>query len=106
MHPPQEVVVRFLRGRCLERRDPRALGVKAAHDVANRAVLARAVHPLKHHEQRAPVPGVHQRLQLVEARDGFLGFLDRRLFLEPERFVGVPIGERERLVRTDGEPVA
>jgi len=55
---------------------------------------------------RTPVLGIHQILQLVEACDALLGFLDRRPFLEPERFVGVPIGERDSLVRMDDQPVA
>jgi len=74
--------------------------------MANRTVLARAVHPLQHYEQRALVRGVHQILQLVEARDAFLGFLGGGLFLESQRVVGMPLGEGESRARADDQLVA
>ena len=48
--PPQEAVPPFFRGRRLERGDPDALGVEAADDVGDRAVLAAGVHALQHQQ--------------------------------------------------------
>src|SRR5258706_467687 len=75
-------------------------------NMANRSVLASAVHPLQHYEQRALVRGVHQILQLVEARDASLGFLGGGLFLESQRVVGMPLGEGESRARADDQLVA
>ena len=106
VHAPQEIVVRLLRRGRLERRHAAALRIEAPHDVTNRSIFTRGVHPLEHDEQRAPVLGVHQVLQLVEARDTRLDLLDRRFFVEPVRVAGIPIGEGDRLPRRDDQLVA
>jgi len=53
--PPQEVVVQLVGGRRLEARDLHALRVDAAHDVADRAVLARRIDGLEHDQQAVHV---------------------------------------------------
>ena len=48
---PQVVVGELVLRRCLERRDPNALGVARAEHVADRAVLAAGIQRLQHHQQ-------------------------------------------------------
>ena len=63
---PEEIVRRLLLGRDLESVDARALRVHRAEDVSDGAVLAPRVHPLQDDEQRAPVLGVEEILQLPQ----------------------------------------
>jgi len=47
---PEEIVLQFLDARLLETEDLAALRVDAGHDVPDRAVLARRIHPLKNQQ--------------------------------------------------------
>src|SRR2546428_9832253 len=69
MHTPEEVVLRLLLGRHLERDDLAAARVDAAHDVLHGAVLARGVHALEDDEHRVPALRVEHVLELRQARD-------------------------------------
>jgi hypothetical protein len=62
-------VVELLGARLLEREDLATRGVDAREDVADRAVLAGAVHALEHDEERAAVAGEEEVLELGDARD-------------------------------------
>ena len=67
---PQVVVVEVLGRGDLEAADLDALGVDAAHDVADRAVLAGGVHRLEDHDDAVGVLGREAHLVLGEQLDG------------------------------------
>ena len=79
---PEVVVVELLRRGDLEAADLDALGVHAAHHVADRAVLARGVHRLEDHDDpvgvlgREPHPGTRRAARSPRARISFASWLD------------------------------
>jgi hypothetical protein len=70
--PPQEILLRLLVGRLLERRDPESLRVDQPHRVSQGPALARGVHALEHQEGRPAVPDVGDTLReqpLLQVRE-------------------------------------
>ena len=81
-------MVELFRGRGPEARDPHALRVDAAHDVADRAVLAGGVHRLEDDEQPVGVLGRQARLVLGEQPHALGQQLGRLLLLHQRAGVG------------------
>ncbi len=102
--PPQPVVRQLHLARLLERGHPHALRVQAAHDVLDRAVLARGVHRLEDHEQRPAPLGVQPLLQHVERGEVLGAARLRALLVQIRGVVGVVIAQLEAL-GADAEPL-
>jgi hypothetical protein len=104
---PQEVVLALFLGRCLERGHDAALGVEAAHHVADRAVLAAGVHGLQDDQERAPVFGIEQVLQLLQPldvlREEIVGGVLAR---DAGRVVGIDAGQPDLRSGLDEKPLA
>ena len=80
---PHEVVVHVLGGGDLEAADAHALGVHAAHDVADRAVLAGGVDRLDDHQQAWVSCAASRVLVLAEQLDPAPRTLVGVVLLEP-----------------------
>ena len=77
---PEEIVLELGGARMLEARHLAPLGIDAAHHVLDHAVLAGAVHPLEHEQQRVSIRCVQELLQVAQScgcvRSVFLSFRD------------------------------
>ena len=76
---PEEVMFKFQRTRMRKAEHLTALRVDARHHMANRAVLARCIHGLKHQQQGMPVRRVEQALLVAQPLDLVLQHLAVRL---------------------------
>src|ERR1700722_5826472 len=97
---PEKVMLQFLGARLFEAEDLASLRIDARHHVADSAVLAGTVHPLKNQQQSITVRGVMKLLQGTQPADIFCqklailllrlieGFDYRRPISEFERFPG------------------
>src|SRR5262245_59955232 len=67
MHPPQKIVVAFLRRRLLETDDVDPLRVHSTYDMPASPVLSRSINPLKNNQQTVTTIGVELSLQIGNA---------------------------------------
>jgi hypothetical protein len=65
MVPPEEIVIKLLRGGYAKVSNPDALRVDALEDATNRAVLAASVHRLQHNQELVLVLGPEKLLKFL-----------------------------------------